>query len=101
MVWGVDTSVDASAERGMRIERKITRGAAACIDAAAFADADEMGGAKPPPPRSAAPVEKLVFLESSRLKPLLAASADGYLCVWAAAAGTLQMQVRLGHHAGG
>ena len=100
MVWGVDTSADASAAAGMRVQRKITRGAAACVDAAAFADADEMGDAKPPPPRAAAPVEKLVFLESSRLKPLLAASADGYLCVWAAAAGTLQMQVHLGHHVG-
>ena len=100
VVWGVDTSADASAAAGMRVQRKITRGAAACVDAAAFADADEMGDAKPPPPRAAAPVEKLVFLESSRLKPLLAASADGYLCVWAAAAGTLQMQVHLGHHVG-
>ena len=100
VVWGVDTSADASAAAGMRVQRKITRGAAACVDAAAFADADEMGGAKPPPPRATAPVEKLVFLENSRLKPLLAASADGYLCVWAAAAGTLQMQVHLGHHVG-
>ena len=70
------------------------------LSAISAADAEAMGddAPPPPPPRASAPVEKLRFLTASRHKPLLAACADGYLCVWGTAAGTLQMQVRSALH---